>query len=214
MAPSLSPFKPKFYPLFFVLADVSCLVIQAIGGGIAASAGKENYKLLQHGNRVIIAGIVLQVVVLGAFGILSTLFILRVRKNFRSSPAHEETPAKQTWTAKKTKMYLWAMTGAYACLLIRCIYRIAEMAGGWGNKIMQDEWSFVALESFMVLIASVLFTAFAPGWWFPWMSRSGRVNPGLRAGRTDREGGVEGGQGVGEEMGETGSEGKEKVVGV
>ncbi|KAK3492080.1 RTA1-domain-containing protein [Neurospora hispaniola] len=202
LSPSLSPFRPRFYPLFFVPADVSCLVIQAIGGGIAASAGKDNYTLLQHGNRVIIAGIVLQVVVLGAFGGLSSIFLLRAKKYFGS--LSETTMEKQTWQDKKTRMFLWAMAGGYATLLIRCIYRIAEMAGGWGNEIMQDEPSFVVLESFMVLIACVLFTAFAPGVWFPWMSHSEKVNPGLRA---ERE------RGVGQEMGET-SSGNEKVVSV
>ncbi|KAL0467502.1 RTA1 like domain-containing protein [Neurospora intermedia] len=206
LSPSLSPFRPRFYPLFFVPADVSCLVIQAIGGGIAASAGKDNYTLLQHGNRVIIAGIVLQVVVLGAFGGLSSIFLLRAQKYF-GTMSETTTMEKQTWQDKKTKMFLWAMAGGYATLLIRCIYRIAEMAGGWGNEIMQDEPSFVVLESFMVLIACVLFTAFAPGVWFPWMSHSEKVNPGLRA---ERERGV--GQ-QGQEMGET-SSGNEKVVGV
>ncbi|EAA26821.1 RTA1-domain-containing protein [Neurospora crassa] len=206
LSPSLSPFRPRFYPLFFVPADVSCLVIQAIGGGIAASAGKDNYQLLQHGNRVIIAGIVLQVVVLGAFGILSSIFLVRAKKFFRGVQEQTMTMEKQTWQDKKTKMFLWAMAGGYATLLVRCIYRIAEMAGGWGNEIMQDEPSFVVLESFMVLIACVLFTAFAPGVWFPWMSHSEKVNPGLRA----RGNGV--GQ-QGQEMGET-SSGNEKVVSV
>lgn len=97
------------------------------------------------------------------------------------------------------------MAGAYAVLLIRCIYRIAEMAGGWGNEIMQDEPSFVVLESFMVLIACVLFTAFAPGIFFPWMSHSDKVNPSLKAERD--------GQVMGHEMGETSSgTGNEKVV--
>ncbi|KAK3953805.1 RTA1 like protein-domain-containing protein [Pseudoneurospora amorphoporcata] len=225
LAPSLSPFqfRPKFYPLFFVPADVSCLVIQAIGGGIAASAGKQDYQLLQHGNRVIIAGIVLQVVVLGAFGVLSAIFLLRAKKHFLRSFAFPESEAttleieqqqqQQTWQANKTKFFVGAMVGAYACLLIRCVYRIAEMAGGWGNDIMQDEPSFVVLESFMVGIACVLFTVFAPGVWFPWMSYSEKVNPGLmmRAER-DMEGGV---VNVGHEMGETSSGLEhEKVVGV
>lgn len=204
LAPSLSPFRPKFYPLFFVPADVSCLVIQAIGGGIAASAGKDNYNLLQHGNRVIIAGIVLQVVVLGAFGALSTIFLMRAKKHFASFS--ESTLESQTWHTKNTKLFLWAMAGAYAALFIRCIYRIAEMAGGWGNEIMQDEPSFVVLESFMVLIACVLFTAFAPGLFFPWMSHSDKVNPALIS---ERQMGVEGGH----EMGETtSSSGNEKVT--
>jgi hypothetical protein len=50
---TLSRFPPRFYPIFFIPADVSCLVIQAIGGGIAAAAGYDNPGLLVHGNRTI-----------------------------------------------------------------------------------------------------------------------------------------------------------------
>ncbi|KAK3329276.1 RTA1 like protein-domain-containing protein [Apodospora peruviana] len=165
--PSLSRVPPRVYPLFFVPADFSCLVIQAIGGGIAAAAGRDKYSLLQHGNRVIIAGIVLQVVVLGVFGALSGLYLVQARRWIKSDTTGERG---SLWYDGRFRLFLYAMMGAYAALLIRCIYRIAEMAGGWGNHIMQDEPSFVVLESFMVLIASVLLAAFAPGFFFPQMS--------------------------------------------
>lgn len=169
--PSLSRIPPRVYPLFFVPADVSCLVIQAIGGGVAASAGRDNYGLLQHGNRTIMAGIVLQVVVLGAFGALAGDYLFRVGRYFRSGsvPAQDQ-PGAALFVDKKFRTFVWAMVAAYSGLLIRCIYRIAEMAGGWGNEIMQDEPSFVVLESFMVLIACVLLAVFAPGIFFPQMS--------------------------------------------
>jgi hypothetical protein len=171
---SLSRVKPRFYPLFFVPADVSCLVIQAIGGGIAASAGGSDYALLQHGNRTIMAGIVLQVIVLGCFGAMAADYLVRAGRYFRNgnnvAPEHQAGAA--LWVDKKFRAFIWAMALAYAALLIRCIYRIAEMAGGWGNHIMQDEPSFVVLESFMVLIACLLLAVFAPGIFFPQMSHS------------------------------------------
>ncbi|KAK4224294.1 sphingoid long-chain base transporter RSB1 [Podospora fimiseda] len=169
--PSLSRVSPKLYPAFFVPADISCLVIQAIGGGVAASAGRENYGLLKHGNKIIMAGIVLQVVVLLVFGLTSADYLIRAKKYFNSGnvSAEHEAGAK-LWKEKKFRAFEYAMGGAYAVLLIRCIYRIAEMAGGWANHIMQDEPSFVVLESFMVLIASVLLAVFAPGIFFPQMS--------------------------------------------
>lgn len=174
--PSLSRFSPRLYPWFFIPADVSCLIIQAIGGGLAASGGHENWKLLQHGNRTIIAGIVLQVVVLGIFGLLGGEYLFRVRKWARSAPVAEEAEAEEVtalWRNTKFRMFVYAMIGAYTGLFIRCIYRIAEMAGGWGNHIMQDQPSFVVLESFMVLIASALLAGFAPGIFFPQMAASG-----------------------------------------
>ncbi|EAQ91875.1 hypothetical protein CHGG_00110 [Chaetomium globosum CBS 148.51] len=170
---SFSRVAPRVYPLFFVPADISCLVIQAIGGGIAASAGRDSYQLLQHGNRTIMAGIVLQVLVLATFGAVAGDYLFRVGRYFKSgnvAPEYQEGAA--LWVTKKFRMFVWAIAVAYATLLIRCIYRIAEMAGGWGNHIMQDEPSFIVLESFMVLIACLLLAVFAPGIFFPQMSHS------------------------------------------
>jgi hypothetical protein len=179
---SLSRLSPKLYPAIFVPADVSCLIVQAIGGGVAAAAGRDSYELLQHGNRTIIAGIVLQVVVLGFFGALAGDYLFRAARYFGSgSVTAQQEPGAMLWVDKKFRMFLYAMAVAYTALMIRCIYRIAEMAGGWGNHIMQDEPSFVVLESFMVLIASLLLAVFAPGIFFPQMSRSGRA-------RGDKEG--------------------------
>ncbi|KAK3989109.1 sphingoid long-chain base transporter RSB1 [Cladorrhinum sp. PSN332] len=185
---SLSRVSPKVYPAFFVPADISCLIIQAIGGGVAASAGKENYGLLKHGNRIIMAGIVLQVIVLLAFGLASGDYLIRAKKYFNSGNVSAEHEAgARLWKDKKFRAFEYAMGGAYAALLIRCIYRIAEMAGGWGNHIMQDEPSFVVLESFMVLIASVLLAVFAPGIFFPQMSHKADVNAAAAASSGDVE---------------------------
>src|SRR5690606_12407353 len=132
-----------------------CLVIQAIGGGIAASAGHDSFDLLRHGNRTIMTGIVLQVAVRGTFSALGADYLFRAGRYFKSGAvAPEYRVGAVLWTTKKFRIFLWAIGIAYATLLIRCIYRIAEMAGGWGNPIMQDEPSFIVLESFMVLIAS------------------------------------------------------------
>ncbi len=80
LAPGLSRVRPGLYPYIFVPLDVSCLLVQAIGGALAASAALENPGIVQAGNRCIIAGIVLQVVVLGGFGVSVGDYWLRVRK--------------------------------------------------------------------------------------------------------------------------------------
>jgi len=142
--PDLSRVRPHLYPFIFVPLDVACLCLQAIGGALAASAGFENYKMLQHGNRAIIAGIVLQVVVLGLFGTAGVDYAVRVRRWIKSGAADAE--AVTLWNDRKFRTFVYAVSGAYGGILIRCIYRIAEMAGGWGNHIMQDEPSFIVLE--------------------------------------------------------------------
>lgn len=102
-------------------ADVSCLLVQAIGGALAASGGRENRKLVDAGNQAIIAGIALQVVVLLAFGAMSMDYLLRVRKWVRSA---DVTPAALAlWNDKKFRTFGYAVLGAYICVQIRCIYR-------------------------------------------------------------------------------------------
>lgn len=44
------------------------------------------------------------------------------------------------------------------------------MAGGWGNHIMQDEVSFMILDSGLIFVAVTLLTAFHPGLYFPKMA--------------------------------------------
>ncbi|KAH8911126.1 RTA1-domain-containing protein [Coniochaeta sp. PMI_546] len=170
--PALSRIRPTLYPWIFVPGDVSCLLVQAIGGAIAASAGgaskAPNPKLLQNGNRAIIAGIVLQVVVLAFFGLSAVDYSLRVRKWIRSPEADPEAVA--LWNNKRFRLFIYGVSGAYFLILIRCIYRVAEMAGGWGNHIMQDEPSFIVLEGFMVAIAVNLLAWLPPGILFPQMA--------------------------------------------
>ncbi|KAJ0114652.1 hypothetical protein J7T55_004896 [Diaporthe amygdali] len=153
--PSLSRIRPKWLPFIFVPADVTCLLVQAIGGALAASGGSENRKLVDDGNRAIIAGIALQVVVLLCFGALSLDYWLRAKKWVHSA---DVTPAALAlWNDKKFRTF-----------------GVAEMAGGWGNVIMQDEPSFAVLDSFMVLICVYLLSCFPPGIYFPQMAKGGK----------------------------------------
>ncbi|CAJ2512204.1 Uu.00g052190.m01.CDS01 [Anthostomella pinea] len=170
--PSLSRIRPRLYPLIFVPADVSCLILQAIGGGLAASAGSDNPAVLLSGDRVIIAGIALQCVVLFFFGAVCVDYYLRVKRWVNGEGEGEAVrQARAVFADKRFGLFCYAVAGAYGAILIRCIYRIAEMAGGWGNYIMQDEPSFIVLEGFMILIAVVLLTAFPPGILFPAMAQ-------------------------------------------
>ncbi|EPE02403.1 rta1 like protein [Ophiostoma piceae UAMH 11346] len=200
LCPPLSRVRPTLYPWLFVPADVSCLLVQAAGGAIAASAGCTDTALLNAGNSAIIAGIVLQVVVLGLFGLASLDFYVRVSKwlagkNTRLAPPTPEVLA--LWNDKKFRTYGIAVSVAYLCILVRCIYRVAEMAGGWGNNIMQDEPSFIVLEGFMILIAVLILAGFQPGFLFPQMAVGRKQRKALEAeavaARAEGEGNVSSG---------------------
>ncbi|KAF6805020.1 RTA1 like protein [Colletotrichum sojae] len=177
--PTLSRIRPRLYPLIFLPADLTCLIIQAIGGGLAAAAGQTNKKLLDGGNQAIIAGIVLQVIVLMLFGVAGADYWIRLRRWARTPDA--DADALALWHRKKFRLFIYGIAGAYACVMIRCIYRVAEMAGGWGNHIMQDEVSFMVLDSGLVLICVSLLTIFHPGVFFPQMANSRKADIGEKS---------------------------------
>ncbi|OAA80144.1 RTA-like protein [Akanthomyces lecanii RCEF 1005] len=166
--PSISRLPAVWYPRIFLPADVSCLIVQAIGGGIAAAAGHSKPKLQKTGNQAIIAGVALQVVVLAAFGALGLDYLVRVARWMRR-PEAQGSEGLGVWRSRNFRVFLTAICAAYLCIFVRCIYRIAEMAGGWGNHIMQDEPSFLVLDSSLVLVGSALLTIFHPGIFFPQM---------------------------------------------
>ncbi|KAF3359613.1 Importin subunit beta-3 [Verticillium dahliae VDG1] len=131
LSPPLSRIRPRLYPWIFLPADLS------------------------HGNRMIISGVALQVVVLLFFGIMGVDYWVRVRR----------------W-------FVCGIAGAFTAIIIRCVYRIVEMAGGWGNHIMQDEISFMILDATLVLVAVSLLTAFHPGIFFPQMAGTRKAKSG------------------------------------
>lgn len=67
---------------------------------------------------------------------------------------------------------------------------VAEMAGGWGNYIMQDQPSFTVLDSFMMLICVYLLSCFPPGIYFPQMARGSKASREMAEAHDAEHGGV------------------------
>jgi hypothetical protein len=107
-------------------------------------------------------GLVLQVVTLGVFGAMAADVYFRIRK-FRGE-FNESTITLRN--SGRFKYFLIATIIAYACISIRCVYRIAEMAGGWRNKIMENQVAFIILDGVMCVVAVLAMNVFHPGFLF------------------------------------------------
>jgi hypothetical protein len=183
VGPEHSRLKPKLYPWIFVSCDIGSIVMQAVGGGIAASGGsgnKTNQSILNAGDNLIVAGIAFQVATMSICGLLTLNFYLRVRRAKKSLPANNDdngdalqrygTNSKQD---RRFRIYCSSVIAAYVAILIRCIYRIPEMAGGWGNPRMREEDTFLVLDGLMIAIAGAALTLAHPGSMFPtWTTRT------------------------------------------
>ncbi|KAM0270420.1 hypothetical protein ACHAQH_009455 [Verticillium albo-atrum] len=199
--PQWSFIKPRLYPWVFVGTDFFSIVIQAAGGGVSSVAtdGEEpNQSLLDVGSGLLVAGVVFQVVNMVFCGGLMLLYIWRRNRALKraesgagaaaavesgdttSSSASGRVAAgagKMDRTKDpKVKKFIWAITGAYIAIIVRCIYRIPEMQTGWASELMQNETTFLILDGTMILIAVLTLTTFHPAFFFPFLGKGkGRV---------------------------------------
>jgi hypothetical protein len=151
--PQYSILKPRLYPWVFVGCDFASIVLQAIGGGVASSGGSSNnMKIVNAGNNIIITGIAFQVATMSVCGLLVVSYLWRYRKARAVRHASVEKSAfehsKSQGTVSERKLYFFGamVVLAYVTILIRCIYRLPEMAGGWGNALMRKETEFLLLD--------------------------------------------------------------------
>jgi len=66
------------------------------------------------------------------------------------------------------KLFILALWVAYFGILIRCCYRVAELARGWtNNPILKSQGLFIGLDSVPCALAAVVLNIWHPGWCFP-----------------------------------------------
>ncbi|OAP64741.1 hypothetical protein AYL99_00713 [Fonsecaea erecta] len=163
-----SRIRPKYYTWGFITADFLALTLQAAGGGIAGSAGDdENFR--DVGDRLMITGISWQVLTLLIFAVAVADYSIR---RVKSQPLSES--AQSLISDSKFRIFVVAQLVAYLAILIRCVYRVAEMANGWRNPIMQDQSLFIGLDSVQVGSATIIQTFLHPGYFFPALASYGK----------------------------------------
>ncbi|KAE8402050.1 RTA1 like protein-domain-containing protein [Aspergillus pseudonomiae] len=162
LGPEHSRLKPKLFTWIFIGCDIGSLILQAAGGGVAAAAGSDQRDLLNAGNDIIITGIAFQVATMSVCGVLALDFFIRYLRRSSGEKALGGGNGRNN-----IKLVVIADIFAYFTVLIRCIYRIPEMAGGWGNPLMQKEDEFLVLDGMMVALAVLALTVFHPGFFLP-----------------------------------------------
>lgn len=182
MGPEASRIPPRLYTWIFISFDVLSLVVQAVGGAMAAGANDDD--TLQTGNDLILAGIGIQVATMSICGLLAADFFVRytrLKKRQRTSQ-QSDLKSAEAFSHRRFQIFVSAEIFSFVVILTRCIYRLPEFAGGWGNPLMRHETEFLILDGVMVLLGVIAFTVFHPGAWFPPMSGRWRNSRKARAG--------------------------------
>ena len=149
---TLSRFAPKTYTYLFLGADFFSLVLQAIGGALSAEASTLGQEW--NGIHVMIAGLGFQVLSLALFSLLCAEFAFRVY----------QSNAPRRWGRRRMHALELSLVAATLFVVVRSIYRCAEMAGGFRGALANEEVPFMILEGAMVMLACLCLTVLHPGW--------------------------------------------------
>ncbi|KAJ7690839.1 RTA1 like protein-domain-containing protein [Mycena rosella] len=147
---SYSLLTPRWYARLFLPCDLIALVVQGVGGGMASSA--DTLAGANVGAHVMLGGICFQFVAIIVF---STLGCDYMRRYLRDRPLRPDSRARGVLTPR-LKLMLAALAFSTAVLIVRSVYRIVELVGGWEGSVIRTEVYFVVFDGGMVVLA--LFT--------------------------------------------------------
>ncbi|KAK6850976.1 hypothetical protein PG987_000610 [Apiospora arundinis] len=136
----------------FVISDIVSFTLQAGGGGIQAAGTLELYDI---GEKVIIAGLFVQIAMFGFFMATAVLFHARyVREEWH--PVNNETCGLASKTVQ-WRRHLWVLYAVSALILGRSIFRVVEyLQGNKGYLIAHEVFLYVFDAVLMALVMVIL----------------------------------------------------------
>jgi hypothetical protein len=151
------------YTYIFVGCDILALVLQAIGGGMAATA--KDKKGSRTGVNIMIAGLISQVITMTLLLALWADFALRTRRaKLAGNLSRTQPPLYDHLRSTKDFMFQqWALLAATILIFVRCIYRVAELWDGFSGHLANEEATFMVFEGPMIILAVGALTVFHPG---------------------------------------------------
>lgn len=138
-------------------SDFTSLLLQAIGGAIADTA--DDHATSRIGINIMIAGLVLQAVSLAAFILVFADFSWRCHKGVLDMDPLKQRVRQSTFF----KVFRVGLLLATTVILIRSIFRVAELWQGFAGDLWNNETDFLVLDGAMMALAVLCLTATHPG---------------------------------------------------
>ncbi|KAF4205762.1 hypothetical protein CNMCM8980_003812 [Aspergillus fumigatiaffinis] len=149
-AEQLCLFKKKWLTKFFVCGDILSFTVQAAGGGVMASGG---LSAVHNGEKIVIAGLVIQIVCFGFFIATCALFHKRIKK----SPTEQSLELNSTW-----RKHLHILYAANLLILIRSVFRLIEYATGNNGYLLRHEVFLYVFDGLLMLLVMTVFNVIHP----------------------------------------------------
>jgi len=151
---------PKQYLYFFCSVDLICLVIQAAGGGLAATAfAQDPPEDTRNGTNIMVAGILFQLASLCTFALLFGRVLWKLCMVRHSG-------ALTLGRAEEKKLWILTVATAFSMtlLVVRGTYRAIELLQGWQGYLITREVYFIALDGSLMVAAIGVFNILNPAY--------------------------------------------------
>ncbi|EXJ91075.1 hypothetical protein A1O1_04182 [Capronia coronata CBS 617.96] len=135
-AESYSVIRVNWLTKVFVVGDIFCFLAQALGGGMLA--GADTAEDSSRGEKVILFGLVLQIVIFGGFLVVALLFHQRLRRK----PTDLAVSGGVPWQRLMVTMY-----GVSGFITLRNLFRVIEYALGDDGYLLTNEWPIYILDA-------------------------------------------------------------------
>jgi RTA1 like protein len=129
----------------FVVGDILSFFVQGGAGGIMAGGDMDKINL---GQKIILGGLFLQIIMFGLFILASILFHYRLQK----SPTQQSCNPNLRWP--KTLFVLYAVS---ALIMIRNIFRVAEYIEGLDGPLLTVEWPIYVFDALLMAATMLIF---------------------------------------------------------
>ncbi|RCI16876.1 hypothetical protein L249_2041 [Ophiocordyceps polyrhachis-furcata BCC 54312] len=153
-----------YYTRIFIPGDMLALTFQAAGGAATAKnvlSGEPS----ETSNRVLIVGLVFQLMTLSGFIAASIDFAFRAHGRWKrlGEAAFTQHPAYvRLRSTKRFRGFIAALTLATACILWRSIFHLIELSEPIPGPIRGNQGLFIAFEGLLIVIAVLSLNIFNP----------------------------------------------------
>ncbi|KJR84043.1 RTA1 domain protein [Sporothrix schenckii 1099-18] len=145
----------KWLTRLFVTGDIVTFWVQGGGGGLMASDS-----LASTGEKIVVGGLVLQVLLFGLFCATAVVFHRRFKTQavgaVRSSSSGAGADVR--W-----ERILWMLYGVSALIMVRSIFRVVEFAMGQDGYPLSHEWTLYVFDTVPMFVVMVVFYIWYPG---------------------------------------------------
>ncbi|KAH7131055.1 RTA1 like protein-domain-containing protein [Dactylonectria macrodidyma] len=145
-----SMIRPKRLTKTFVIGDVLSFVIQGSSTGLMVI---QKPGLAEWGERVVIIGLMVQVIMFALFAIIAVMFHRRMRR----APTADSYDVMVPW-----EQSLYMLYAVSALIMVRSVFRVIEFAQGQSGYALTHEWTMYIFDTVLMFFVTVIF-----GWKFP-----------------------------------------------